>query len=92
MCILEKEFFDCAEEIVEEYFDALEQLEDGKPTLPQPELNNDQPDQAEIGKLIDIDQNEVTDDDQSHPLLPTVTIRPGVVGYLLCTICIMISD
>jgi len=26
MCILEKEFFDCAEEIVEEYFDALEQL------------------------------------------------------------------
>jgi len=60
--------------------------------LPQPEVNNDQPDQAEIGKPIDIDQNEVTDNDQSHPLLPTVTIRPGVVGYLLCTICIMILD
>jgi len=26
MCILEEEFFDCVEEIVEEYFDALEQF------------------------------------------------------------------
>ncbi|KAF6028636.1 hypothetical protein EB796_013049 [Bugula neritina] len=67
MCTLEEEFFDCVEEIVEEYFDALEQFDDQKPTLPPKPT---EPFSLKSGKHPTA-QKEVANEDQTKPLLLT---------------------